>query len=180
MVNAPAENALKTVELPRFGTCSYSESDIFVFPWGMPGFEELRAFIVIQLETQDSISWLQSLDDLNIALPLGDPWLFFPDYDPQMPGFAKLSLDLQNPEDFTVLAVMVGTDGGPTYMNLMAPIVINLKTRIARQVPLEGSKYTVAMKIPVPAAVEEAQSAAVAEAQTAYAASQAQAGQTPG
>ena len=180
MVNAPAENALKTVELPRFGTCSYNESDIFVFPWGMPGFEELRAFIVIQLETQDSISWLQSLDDLNIALPLGDPWLFFPDYDPQMPGFAKLSLDLQNAEDFTILAVMVGTDGGPTYMNLMAPIVINLKTRIARQVPLEGSKYTVAMKIPVPAAVEEAQSAAVAEAQTAYAASQDQAGQTPG
>jgi flagellar assembly factor FliW len=39
----------------------------------------------------------------------------------------------------------------------MAPIVINLKTRIGRQVPLETTRYTVAMEIPVPAAVAEAQ-----------------------
>jgi len=165
MVNAPAEEAVITVDLPRFGSCSYKTSDVFVFPWGLPGFEDFRSFIVIQLETQDRIIWLQSLDDLSIALPLGDPWVFFPDYDPQMPGFARLSLDLQRPEDFTVLAVMVGTDGGPTFMNLMAPIVINLKSRICRQVPLETSRYTVAMEIPVPAAVAEAQARAKAEAQ---------------
>jgi flagellar assembly factor FliW len=165
MVNAPAENAMKTVDLPRFGTCTYSEADIFVFPWGLPGFEELRTFIMIQLETQDRIFWLQSMDDLNIALPLSDPWLFFPDYDPLMPGFAKLSLDLQNAEDFTILAVMVGTPGGPTFMNLMAPIVVNLKSRIGRQVPLEGTKYTVAMEIPVPAAVSEALARAKEEAE---------------
>ena len=165
MVNAPAESAVITVDLPRFGTCSYAESDVFVFPWGLPGFEELRHFMVIQLETQDQIIWLQSLDDLTIALPLGDPWAFFPDYDPKMPGFARLSLDLQEPEDFTILAVMVGTDGGPTYMNLMAPIVINLKTRIGRQVPLETTRYKVAMEIPVPPAVAEAQAKAQAAAQ---------------
>lgn len=165
MVNAPAESALKTIDLPRFGTCSYKEDDIFAFPWGLPGFESLRTFIVVQLETQDSILWLQSLDDLNIALPLGDPWVFFPDYDPKMPSFARLSLDLKAPEDFVVLAVMVGTDGGPTFMNLMAPIVVNLKSRVGRQVPLETSRYTVAMPIPVPAAVAEAQARAREAAQ---------------
>jgi len=161
MVNAPpAQNAVKTVDLPRFGSCTYNEAEIVVFPWGLPGFEELRAFIVIQLESQDQILWLQSLDDLTIALPLGDPWIFFPDYDPKIPGFARLSLDLENPEDFTILAVMVGTDGGPTFMNLMAPIVLNLKSRVARQVPLEGSRYTVATEIPVPEAVVRAQAEA--------------------
>jgi flagellar assembly factor FliW len=158
MVNAPvAPGAVRTVELPRFGTCTYNEADIFVFPWGLPGFDNLKAFIVLQLETQDQILWLQSLDDLAIALPLGDPWTFFPDYDPHLPGFAKLSLGLDRPEDFTTLAVMVGTDGGPTFMNLMAPIVINLKSRIARQVPLEGSSYTVATEIPVPEALAKEQ-----------------------
>jgi len=62
------------------------------------------------------------------------------------------------------MAVMVGTDGGPTFMNLMAPIVLNLKNRIARQVPLEGSSYTVAMKIPIPEAVARAQAQQQAEA----------------
>jgi flagellar assembly factor FliW len=155
MVDAPAASAVITVDLPRFGSCTYNEADIFVFPWGLPGFDELRSFIVIQLPTQDQIFWLQSLEDLNTALPLGDPFTFFPDYDPKIPNFARLSLDLQAPEDFTILAVMVGTDGGGTFMNLMAPIIVNIKNRIARQVPLESSGYTVAMKIPVPAALAE-------------------------
>jgi flagellar assembly factor FliW len=153
MVNATTERAMITVELPRFGTCTYNEADIFVFPWGMPGFDDLRSFIVLQLETQDQIVWLQSLDDVKISLPLGDPWTFFPDYEPKIPAFAKISLDLANPEDFTILAVMVGTDGGPTFMNLMAPVIMNLKNRVARQVPLENSRYTVAMEIPIPAAL---------------------------
>jgi flagellar assembly factor FliW len=157
MVNAPAENAVKTVDLPRFGACTYSEADIFVFPWGLPGFEQLRSFIIIQLETQDRVVWLQSLEDVSVSLPLGDPWTFFPDYDPKMPSFARLSLALNNPEDFTILAVMVGTDGGPSFMNLMAPIVVNLKSRVARQVPLETSRYTVAMEIPGTAPAPEAQ-----------------------
>jgi flagellar assembly factor FliW len=158
MVNAPAApSAVRTVELPRFGSCTYNEADIFVFPWGLPGFDSFRTFIVLQLETQDQILWLQSLDDLSVALPLGDPWTFFPDYDPKLPNFAKLSLDLHQPEDFTILAVMVGTDGGPTFMNLMAPIIMNLKNHVARQVPLEGTPYTVAMEIPVPEALAKAQ-----------------------
>jgi flagellar assembly factor FliW len=167
MVNAPPANPTRTVDLPRFGSCTYNEADVFVFPWGLPGFDDLRAFIVLQLETQDQILWLQSLDDLSIALPLGDPWIFFPDYDPKLPGFARISLDLGNPDDFTIMAVMVGTDGGPTFMNLMAPIVLNLKNRIARQVPLEGSGYTVAMKIPIPEAVVQAQAKLRAEADPA-------------
>jgi len=166
MVNAPAERRTSiTVDLPRFGPCTYDqEADVFVFPWGLPGFEDLRSFIVIQLETQNQIVWLQSLEDPNIALPLGDPWTFFPDYEPKMPSFAHISLDLQGPEDFMVLAVMVGTDGGPTFMNLMAPVVMNLKNRIGRQVPLETSRYTVAMEIPVPTGMAEAQARARAEA----------------
>jgi flagellar assembly factor FliW len=158
MVTAPAApSTVTTVDLPRFGSCTYSEADVFVFPWGLPGFDSLRAFIVIQLETQDQIMWLQSLDDLSIALPLGDPFIFFPDYDPKLPNFAQISLDLEKPEDFLIMAVMVGTDGGPTFMNLMAPIIMNLKNRIARQVPLEGTAYTVAMEIPIPQAVLDQQ-----------------------
>lgn len=87
----------------------------------------------------------------------------FPDCDPKIPHFANLSLDLQNPENFTVLAVLVGTDGGPTLINLLAPIIVNLKNRIGRQVPLETTAYTVAMEIPIPAPVAAAQAEQRAE-----------------
>jgi flagellar assembly factor FliW len=163
MVNAPVVSGTQTIELPRFGTCTFSENDVVVFPWGIPGFDEMRSFVTLQLETQDQIIWLQSLDDLSVAIPLGDPWAFFPDYDPKIPSFASLSLDLDKPEDCVILSVMVGTPGGPTFMNLFAPIIINLKTRTARQVPLDTTRYTVAMEIPVPKAVLDEQAGAQAE-----------------
>jgi flagellar assembly factor FliW len=163
MVNALDASGTKTVEFPRFGTCTFNEADILVFPWGIPGFDDLRSFVSLQLETQDQIIWLQSLDDVSVSLPLGDPWAFFPDYDPKIPSFASLSLDLAKPEDFTLLAVMVGTPGGPTFMNLFAPIIINLKTRTARQVPLDTTRYTVAMEIPATAAAADGQAEPASE-----------------
>jgi flagellar assembly factor FliW len=66
-----------------------------------------------------------------------------------MPAYATEALDLRNPEDFTILCVVVVTkDGQEMTMNLMAPIVLNLKSRRARQVMLENSPYSVRTAIP--------------------------------
>jgi flagellar assembly factor FliW len=96
------------------------------------------------------VLWLQSLEETNIALPVADPWVFFPDYDPRLPAFARISLDLQAPDEFTTLGVMVIPESGPSYMNLMAPLVVNLRTRIGRQIALESGNYSVAVEIPEP------------------------------
>ena len=146
MVNAP--DTPITIDLPKFGTVTYTEAEIFVFPWGLPGFEHLRVFLVLALENQANILWLQSLEDLNVALPMADPWLFFPDYDPKLPTFAILSLELSAPEGFVTMNVVVIPESGPLYMNLMAPIVLNLVKRVGRQVALEGGNYSVAHKVP--------------------------------
>jgi flagellar assembly factor FliW len=151
MVNAPAEG-VTTVDLPRFGTVTYAETEVLVFPWGIPGFEDLRSFLLLSLESQEQLLWLQSLDDVAVSLPLCDPWQFFPDYEPKLPGFARLSLDLERPEDFVILCVTVVPESGPIFLNLMAPIVVNLRTRVARQIALEGGTYSVATPVPETAA----------------------------
>jgi flagellar assembly factor FliW len=154
-----ADADVQTLHLPRFGTISYREDDLIVFPWGIPGFDHLKSFLVLSLPTQDHLLWLQSVEDLNVALPAADPWAFFPAYDPTLPAFARISLDLDKPEDFTILGLVVAPGDGSMFMNLMAPVIINLKSRIARQVALESSGYTVATPIPLidlPAAQAEA------------------------
>ncbi len=154
-----ADADAQTLHLPRFGTISYREDDLIVFPWGIPGFDHLKSFLVLSLPTQDHLLWLQSVEDLNVALPAADPWAFFPAYDPTLPAFARISLDLDKPEDFTILGIVVAPGDGSMFMNLMAPVIINLKSRIARQVALESSGYTVATPIPLidqPAAQAEA------------------------
>ena len=159
MVNAPAKSAVITVDLPRFGSCYVHRIGRLRVSLGPARLRRApRTSWSSRSRPQDQIIWLQCLDDLRIALPLGDPWVFFPGLRPENAG---LRPPLARPAGARGLhrswPSWSGTDGGPTFMNLMAPIVINLKTRIGRQVPLETTKYTVAMEIPIPAAVAEAQ-----------------------
>ncbi|MBV8581815.1 MAG: flagellar assembly protein FliW [Candidatus Eremiobacteraeota bacterium] len=138
-----------TVDLPRFGTCSYRESEVLTFPWGLPGFANLRRFLALNLEGQEKFVWLQSLDDASVALPIADPWQIFPDYEPHLPSYAHTTLDLQRPEDFATMCVVVVTPGAAEMtMNLLAPIVLNLRTRTGRQITLETGGYSVRTPIP--------------------------------
>ncbi len=137
------------LDLPRFGACTYRESEVLTFPWGLPGFETLHRFIALSLAGQEKFVWLQSLDDPSIALPTADPWQIFDDYAPQLPPYATSSLALNRPEDFVTLCVVVVTPGAAEMtMNLLAPVVVNLQTRTGRQVTLETGGYSVRTPIP--------------------------------
>jgi flagellar assembly factor FliW len=136
-----------TVQLPRFGTCTYREAEVLTFPWGLPGFPDCQRFLALTVGA-GTVLWLQSLDDLKVALPVADPWQFFPEYEPRLPSFARLSLALDRAEDFAVLAVTIIPEEGEATMNLMAPIIVNLRTRVARQVTVEGEEYS--MRTPIP------------------------------
>jgi flagellar assembly factor FliW len=140
----------------RFGEVTYSASDIFEFPWGLPGFADQRRFLALSLAEQPSFVWLQSVDDPKIALPAADPWSIFPDYEPKLPAYATDALDLKDAEDFTILCVVVVSKGADEMsMNLMAPIILNLKTRRARQIMLENSPYSVRTAVPRKQAQEQ-------------------------
>jgi flagellar assembly factor FliW len=145
-----------SIELPRFGPCSYAESEVITFPWGLPGFESLRRFLVLSVPGQEGYVWLQSLDDTAVALPLCDPWSLFDDYEATLPAYARQSLAIAAPDDFCILCVCVVTRGAAEMtINLLAPLVINLKTRTARQITLENQRYSVRTPIPRTAVSEE-------------------------
>jgi flagellar assembly factor FliW len=138
-----------TIDLPRFGSFSYRESEVLTFPWGLPGFDAQRRFVAINLAGQENFVWLQSLDDVSVALPTADPWKIFDDYAPQLPPYASSSLEIQRPEEFVALCVVVVTPGASEMMmNLLAPVVVNLRTRVGRQIMLETGGYSVRTPIP--------------------------------
>jgi flagellar assembly factor FliW len=138
-----------TVDLPRFGECTYALSDVIAFPWGIPGFAGHRRWLVLTLDSQPGYVWLQSLDELTVALPAANPWSIFESYDPKLPGYAFLSLDVKDASEFTLLCVVVAPPGGGAMtMNLAAPIVVNLRSRNARQVLCENPAYSSTEPIP--------------------------------
>jgi flagellar assembly factor FliW len=148
MVELSAPSPSRTMAFPRFGSCTFSEDDVFAFPWGLPGFPKSRSFVALSVGNAENIIWLQSLDEPTVAVPIADPWLFFPAYDPKLPSFAQASLELERPEDFALQCVVVLPASGVPTMNLAGPVVLNLRSRIGRQVSLEGGQY--AMRAPLP------------------------------
>jgi len=163
MVETTVE-ATTTVELPRLGTCTFRETEVLTFPWGLPGFPNCRRFLALAVEAHENVLWLQSLDELKVALPVADPWHFFPEYDPRLPAFARVSLELTRAEDFSVLAVLVIPETGTPTMNLLAPIIINLRTRVGRQVTVDrGDRDAAEYGVRVPIILAEPSAAPAAE-----------------
>jgi flagellar assembly factor FliW len=148
-----------TVVLPRFGECTFANSDVIEFPWGLPGFATLRHWIPLNVDSHPSFVWLQSLDDPAVALPTADPWLIFDDYDPKLPPYAFTSLEIREASDFATLCVVVVTKNAEEMtMNLLAPIVVNLRNRKGRQIMLDNPRYSARERIPrkIPASSKSA------------------------
>jgi len=150
-----------TLNFPRFGECAFADTDVIEFPWGLPGFPNSRRWLALTVESAANFVWIQSIDDVELAIPTADPYAIFADYEPKLPPYVVAALDITSPADFTLLGVVVVTEGAEEMtMNLLAPIVVNLRTRKARQVMLENSGYSVREKIPrKPAALPEAEAA---------------------
>lgn len=149
MEHSPNVGTTLTAEFPRFGECTFAQADVIEFPWGLPGFPNLRRWLALTVESQGSFVWFQSIDDVNVALPSADPYFMFEDYDPKLPPYAVAALEITSPSDFTLLCVVVVTDHADQMtMNLFAPVVVNLRTRRARQVVLENSGFSVREPIP--------------------------------
>lgn len=142
-------NKTTTVDLPRFGVCTYNDSEVISLPWGLPGFPKMRRSLVISVDGEERYVWLQSLDDHGVAIPLCDPWSLFDAYEAPLPHYVKVSLGIEAADSFCVMCVLAAPQGaGETTVNLLAPVVINLEKRVARQVPLENLRYSVRTPVP--------------------------------
>ena len=128
----------------RFGEVEVDEDKILEFPDGLFGFEGLRRFVLLSNEDIEPFHWLQSIDDTDIALAVLDPFIVFPEYKPLVPESVFEELDMQeksgaDPLLLTVSVIPIEVTRMTT--NLMSPIIINAKKRLARQIILETGDY---------------------------------------
>ncbi|MGB0452785.1 MAG: flagellar assembly protein FliW [Bacteriovoracaceae bacterium] len=136
------------VNTTRFGELEISKDDIINFKEGILGFEHLKKFFVVDPGDQTLILWFQSVDDASIAFPIIEPKIFLPDYSVKLLPAELSSLELESVNDASVYTILtipqIVTD---MSANLKAPIVINNRTKVARQIVLQDSKLEVRYKM---------------------------------
>lgn len=134
-----------------FGEVEIDQSKIIEFVNGIVGFPELTEFALISNneENGDSpIKWLQSMQDGEVALPVMDPLLILPDYNPQVEDEWLKSLGELSAENLLVLVtVTVPKDITGMSVNLKGPIIIQVDQKKACQVIVDGEEY--ALKYPI-------------------------------
>jgi flagellar assembly factor FliW len=111
-----------TVESSRFGSLEIEAGAIIEFPVGLIGLGGRRWAVVTKDET-GPFSWLHSLDDPALALPVTNPWEFFADYEVEL---SDADSERFEGEDVTVwVTVRAGAELADFSANLRAPILIS-------------------------------------------------------
>ncbi|MCM1037846.1 MAG: flagellar assembly protein FliW [Roseburia sp.] len=133
-----------------FGEITIDDDRIIAFPKGIVGFPELTEFALLHDSEKgsDSIHWLQSLQEPAFAMPVMDPLIVCPEYNPEVDDELLKPLGDLNPEELLVLVTMtVPKDLTKMSVNLKGPMIINAAERKAAQVIIEGEEYQV--KFPI-------------------------------
>lgn len=134
------------IDTGHLGRVEVDDDAVVEFPAGVIGFPDQRRYALLAAEDTGLYSWLQSLDQPELAFLSVVPAPFFPDYEPVIPEEDCLPIGLTDPLDAQLLClVTVGEDR--VTANLLGPIVLNVRTRLARQVVLTDS--TLSTKAPI-------------------------------
>lgn len=128
----------------RFGELQVSEQDIISFPQGLLGFPKLTQFCLVDPGDGVLILWLQSLQDSRIAFPVLEPKLLLPNYVAKLSAAELRELGMTALAGAAVFSILtIGADITQMTANFKAPLVLNLKNRIGRQVVLQESEYSI-------------------------------------
>lgn len=129
-----------------FGDIEVDENKIITFDGGIIGFPELKRFMLIHDRENEKkhISWLQSIDEPDFAMPVIDPLKLVEDYNPIVEDELLSGLGKLLPEEMLVLVTMtIPKDITKMTVNLKAPIIINAASLKAGQIIVDDEKYVV-------------------------------------
>ncbi len=139
------DDAVVLVRTVRFGEVSVPRTQVLEMSSPILGFAASKRYCILPPTGGDDspFRWLQSMDDDRLAFVVVNPFDYFPDYDIEIPTPDQRELELETSEDCAVLAIVTIPEGNPTALtaNLVAPLVINARTKRARQVVLYESGY---------------------------------------
>jgi len=133
------------IQTPYFGIVSCSEKDFIHFSDGLFGFNELKTYIPLAFyDDSDALICLQSIENENTSFIIMNPFLFYPEYSPDLPEEDKRLLNISDEEgsiSYYVICVVHDSLEDST-VNLKCPIAVNAQTREARQIFLDNPSYT--------------------------------------
>ena len=127
-----------------------NEENLIHFDYGIPGFEKLKKFAIVDIEEYNPFLLLHSVEDYNIAMIVLNAGLLDLVEDLEIPE--KKLKELNNNEEHEVGVFLIlkiaGTDKQITA-NTKAPVLINFQNQRGRQIILDNENLSMDFPITV-------------------------------
>ncbi len=110
-------------ESRRFGPLDLGKDQVIEFPSGLIGLGGSR-YALVSTDDDSPFSWLQSLEDPDLAVPVTNPFWFFADYEVNLSDADSARVGTESPEAVDVWVTVRALPDEVTA-NLKAPIVVH-------------------------------------------------------
>ena len=133
------------IKTTRFGDVEIADNLILSLPEGILGFEDFKRYIILDhFDKESPFKWLQSVEDPSLAFVITDPLIFVPGYKVKISKEEVNSIELSDASKAIILTIVnIKRDHSEITINLQGPIVINAEKKIAKQIVLRESDYSV-------------------------------------
>jgi flagellar assembly factor FliW len=102
------------------------------------GFPDHSRFALARLDDEGTVCDLRSVDDPAVSFVVVPPHVFFADYGPEVDDATVAMLGVEGEDDLlTLVVVTLGASAEDATANLLAPVLVNHRTRKAAQVVLD-------------------------------------------
>jgi flagellar assembly factor FliW len=104
----------------------------------LAGFPEMRRFALARLDDSGLVCNLRSIDDPELSFIVVPSGPFFNEYSPEINDQVLAELRVDDPDELiALLVVTIGETSDTATANLLAPVLVNLRTRLAGQYLLD-------------------------------------------
>jgi len=133
-----------SISTTRFGDITINESRVIRMKGGILGFEHLKKYVLLMQDPKTPFWWFQSVEDGSVAFVVINSLTVKPDYKPLIFDDEAKLLEIASPEDAVLFSIVtIRSDPFTVTANLRAPIVVNAKKMLAKQVVLIDADYPV-------------------------------------
>lgn len=106
------------------------------------GFEQLRYFHLDKLEGNNPFFILRNNEDASIEFVVVSPFEIYRQYEIEISNELRQELRIESPEDVMVMCIVtIHRPFTGSTINLLAPLIINARNGMSRQIILNGSAY---------------------------------------
>lgn len=115
----------QVVDSSRFGRLEIADEAVIDFPTGLIGVGGSR-FVLLARDETTAFQWLHELDEPELALPVTDPFAFFPDYEVQISDSEATRIGIDDPAATDVYVIVRAAEELEGFSaNLLAPILVS-------------------------------------------------------